>query len=222
MSLTDKEMSRRELLKAAWGKAPAVGAFLFLPTIIACSESTKTNDYNDFINPDNIEHKIQEILPEKPSFPVLTVSDIPGVKSIEDIKNLERYAQNDSLLNETGIESVSFALDIDRIVVKFNLEPGVKIGEPYKKPSPWPGFLLVGGLKLFKTHPTTWYVFGGEKNQNTVDSLYLEFDITKDELYGNHFILILNHRLLSLNGKETPITVLPYRFEYQAEKPPKI
>jgi len=46
--------------------------------------------------------------------------------------------------------------------------------------------------------------------------------LTKDELYGNHFILILNHRLLSLNGKETPITVLPYRFEYQAEKPPKI
>ena len=229
--LLDKEINRRRFLARGAGIIVTLAGGATIGTIIARQlekPGTATIDPN-LITYDNYAQKLPKALGESLQYPTKQIFPLPEITEEAELDSLPRSEVKE--LAKYGIESFFFAQNIktDELVMVLNFAKNVRLGKSYtnKKGQPAPSaFVIYGNGQLYKAEGATDFGYKFEEETYKTQGLNallqwatLNFPISKNQITGKEFVVILNYHFLNVAGLEQPSFLLPFRFQVGRVEP---
>ncbi|OGH17707.1 MAG: hypothetical protein A2868_02020 [Candidatus Levybacteria bacterium RIFCSPHIGHO2_01_FULL_40_15b] len=231
MGLLEREIGRRKLIIEAGKKVPLIVVGAGASFELACSLLGKSDSATDpnLITYDNYAQKIPEALGESFQYPTQQIFPLPEITEEAELDSLPRSEVKE--LAKYGIESFFFAQNIktDELVMVLNFAKNVRLGKSYtnKKGQPAPSaFVIYGNGQLYKAEGATDFGYKFEEETYKTQGLNallqwatLNFPISKNQITGKEFVVILNYHFLNVAGLEQPSFLLPFRFQVGRVEP---
>lgn len=207
--MPERTLSRRDALRTIFIGTPLA--------LLACKDrleqgqdtSKNTGDFIDFNDPSVQLSYANTFL-------------LPLMSTENPINDSRLDPRQNASLDKVGIKEISFKSLEQKTEIKIDFNPDVYLGSPFSPKSnstvPYGAFAVVwaslpDGRKIGNFQSAGNFALNYNPSTDLVESILFEFDFTFSP--EKTCVIILNSRLLKVNGEETPPFTIPFQFQVQ-------